>query len=90
MRILLAVILLCISGTISAQTIEEQIELKAQEIATLCAQANPGIVKCYILTKQVAAVCPDPLLDTRAQLTEASTNLVKAAQAVDQVLLDNP
>ena len=87
MRILIGILLLCFSGVVSAQTVEEQIEAKVAEIAVLCDLASPG-VNCYILTQ--AAVCPDPLLDTRAQLQAASTNLTAAAQAVDAVLLDNP
>ena len=81
MKVLLAVILLCIAGAVNAQTIEEQIELKALEIRTLCQQANPGIVKCYTFVDQ--AVCPDPLAATRAQLQAAS-------QTINQVLTENP
>ena len=95
MRIVLAIFCLCLAIGASAQTIEEQIEAKATEIAALCAQANPGIIKCYVLTQP--GQCPDPLVGTRLQLQQASTNLqaavttvTAAQQTVDQVLVDNP
>ncbi len=78
MRILL---LMLFSLPVFAQTVEEQIEQKAQEIAILCAQANPNVVGCYVVTQPV--VCPDPLAGTRVQLQEAS-------QTINQVLTANP
>ncbi len=84
---IIAIVLSLFATSVFAQTIEEQIKPHAEAINAICETAGPP---CYVIVKVVPAVCPDPLVGTRAQLTEASTNLTKAAQAVDQVLLDNP
>ena len=78
MRLLLAVILMW-AGVAIAQTPEEQIAVKVQEIKAICEAA--ALPSCFIIT--TSAQCPDPLVATRAGLAAAQST-------IDQVLTENP